>query len=305
MLSVQATIVESLPSGVQVDRATGVIKNVKFVGLNSANGRTYAEAGLRKAVGLYEGARLNVDHKVDPKSGRTVSDRIGSARNLRFVEGQGIFGDAHLNPAHSQFSQIAWEAEEAAAGRSSGIGFSHVAECTLRPGPGPQVVESIVRVRSVDIVADPATTKSLFESTEPNRMDLSTLTIEQLRTGRPDLVTDIEKPLKESISAEQGKVKAFEDKEKRSKLEESVRGELKAAGLDPADAKKVPPFFFEQCCGADASTRKTLIEDRAGLVKATPPKAPEKPVTEGVAPSLSTDTVSEQDVSGWLNRLTR
>ena len=154
MLPIQATIVESLPAQVEIDRAAGIIKGVKLVGLKSANGRTYTEKGLREAVKLYEGVRLNVDHKVSATngqpSGRSLAERIGVARNVRFVEGQGIYGDAHLNPSHALFNQIAWEAEQAKAGQSSGVGFSHVADCTLRPGSGAQVVESIVRVRHVD-----------------------------------------------------------------------------------------------------------------------------------------------------------
>jgi hypothetical protein len=53
-----------------------------------------------------------------------------------------------------------WDAEKA----PENFGFSHNVEAVVRLENGAQIVDKIVRVRSVDLVADPATTSGLFES---------------------------------------------------------------------------------------------------------------------------------------------
>ena len=52
-----------------------------------------------------------------------------------------------------------WDAEHAA----ENVGFSHNVEAG-GPRDDRVVVEAITRVQSVDLVADPATTRGLFES---------------------------------------------------------------------------------------------------------------------------------------------
>ncbi len=68
---------------------------------------------MRAAASKYEGARVNTNH---PKKGdefRSYHDRIGVVRNVRFVEGKGLFGDLHYNPKHALAEQLAWDAENA------------------------------------------------------------------------------------------------------------------------------------------------------------------------------------------------
>lgn len=155
-----------------------VLKNVKLIGLESKNGRIYPPSVLKNAVHLYEGAKVNIDHpERGPAQERKIGDRIGLVRNARFVEGRGIFADFVFNPHHPVADRLAWDAEH----NPEAFGFSHNA--TLRLGRpdrnGNEVVESIVAIRSIDLVADPATTSSLFESVEHRRESAS-----QLETDR-------------------------------------------------------------------------------------------------------------------------
>jgi hypothetical protein len=46
----------------RVDRALGVIRGIKILGPHSRNGREYLSDALARAVGLYEGAEVNVNH---------------------------------------------------------------------------------------------------------------------------------------------------------------------------------------------------------------------------------------------------
>ena len=161
-----ATITEGLSVSARVDRETGVIRNVKLIGLESKNSRIYPSTVLKAAVHLYEGAKVNIDHPDgnDPAKARRYGERFGVIRNVRFVESSGNFGDFHFNPKHPQAEQVIWDAEN----NPESLGFSHNA--LLRLGEvqnGKQVIESIVAIRSMDLVADPATTSSLFESELP------------------------------------------------------------------------------------------------------------------------------------------
>lgn len=158
-------VVESLgDSDFQVDMAKNVISGVKLIGFESRNNRSYSPNVLRQAVHLYEGVKVNLDHPHRPNTPRSVADRIGVIRRARFVEGKGVFGDFHFNPQHPSAGQIVWEAEN----NPSALGFSHNATLQVAgKRSGRQIVEAIAGVKSVDLVADPATTNGFFEMELP------------------------------------------------------------------------------------------------------------------------------------------
>ena len=150
----------------RVDRERGVIRGVKILGMKSKNGRTYKPAALRQAVQLYEGAKVNTDHpdRKDATRDRRVSERLGSIRNVRF-EADGLYADFYINPNHEMAGKIFWAADNA----PGDFGFSPQHGLTMSKGrDGRDVVEAITGVRSVDLVADPATTDGFFESYLPD-----------------------------------------------------------------------------------------------------------------------------------------
>lgn len=193
-----ATIVEAFASSRfsgKVDRERGIIPGVKILGFESKNGRFYPPPVVRRAVALYEGAKVNINH---PRSGnpaepRAYEDRFGVVRNARIEEGSGggVYGDLHFNPKHSLAEQLAWDAEH----NPESLGFSHNAVLRLggKTKLGQIVVEEIAQVKSVDIVADPATTRSLFESEDT--MDPTT------GGGTPDLNTAMKSAFKQAMMA--------------------------------------------------------------------------------------------------------
>lgn len=141
-----------------VDRERGLISGVKVLGLVSANGRRYSVEALRRAVSLYEGRPVNIDH-VNGSERRSYRDRIGKLVNVRLAE-DGIYADLVVNPKHPLAEQLFWDAEHA----PENVGLSHDARGKTVVRDGQVVVESIESVRSVDLVAEPATTRSLYES---------------------------------------------------------------------------------------------------------------------------------------------
>ncbi len=175
---------------VRVDRPAGVLRGVKILGLQSRNGRSYLPEALAQAAALYEGAKVNVNHpKGGPHAPRDYQDRIGVIRSVA-ARADGLYADFHFNPKHALAEQLLWDAEHA----PENVGFSHHVEArTARTGDGV-AVEAILRVQSVDLVADPATTRGLFEAEAGREGDghadapPERWTVEDLRRRRPDLV---------------------------------------------------------------------------------------------------------------------
>ena len=147
------------------DSDSGLISGVKILGLTSRNGRVYPPEVLREAAPLYEGAKVNVNHvsKEAARLPRDYRDRIGTISNVVFKENSGLFADFHYNPNHAQAKQLLWDAHNA----PNNVGFSHCVEAVYHQENDLSVIDKIVRVISVDLVADPATTNGLFESEEP------------------------------------------------------------------------------------------------------------------------------------------
>jgi len=147
-----------------IDREKGVVQNVKIIGTKSRNPRDYTEDALKRAVPLYEGVRVNIDHGGNEladgvKRDRSYRDRFGVLKRVRF-EGDGLYADFHYNPKHQLAEQFAWDVEN----QPTALGFSHIAFGRGKRRGDRYVVEHIETVRSVDLVSDPATTRSLFES---------------------------------------------------------------------------------------------------------------------------------------------
>ncbi len=145
--------------GLVIDKEAGIIRNVKLLGFVSKNGRNYTADAVREAVGLYEGVPVNADHG-DTKSPRSIHDRLGRVINVRFVEGEGLFGDFEFLKSHPLSERII----EAAERLPESMGFSHYADGEVRKVKGVEEVYKITKVKSVDLVADPATCNSLSET---------------------------------------------------------------------------------------------------------------------------------------------
>jgi len=154
-------------SKLTVDRESGVIRDVKILGRESKNGRTYSDRALREAAKLYEGIKVNIDHRNrnNPNEERSFDSFIGQLESCHVV-GPDVFGDLNILKSHERSEPVF----EAAERFSRQFGLSHDAEGELVQSDGKWVVESIDAVFSVDIVSQPATNAGLFESVEQTQM---------------------------------------------------------------------------------------------------------------------------------------
>lgn len=263
--------VDSRGLAVRVDRQQGVIRGVKILGLESRNGRSYSPQALREAVALYEGAKVNVNHpRGAPQGPRDYQDRIGVVRQIELREGAGLFGDFFFNPKHPLAEQLVWDAEHA----PENVGFSHNVQARISRQGERQVVEAITKVQSVDLVADPATTRGLFEQT--HAPDLTTLTLEQLQLARPDLLDTAVAEHTALVSQLRQELDQLRAAQIVAQREQAVQRLLVEFGLPLPDASDhwsrtlVSEAFYSGLLAArDENEMRRLIEDRARLIART------------------------------------
>jgi hypothetical protein len=272
-------LVDSRGVTLRVDAAAGVLRGVKILGLESRNGRVYLPAALAQAAPLYEGAKVNVNHPLGHPAGpRDYRDRLGSIRRVAVRAGQGLFGDLHFNPKHAVAEQLVWDALHA----PENVGFSHNVEARTARRGDRTVVEAILRVQSVDLVADPATTRGLFEGAaesvdppEPQGGTLAALTLDALRTARPDLVEMLlERPTARcaALEVEIDRLRAAEALAERQRLVRRVLLEHRLPDPDAVDAAgraiAGEEFLRTLLAAADEPAVRRLVAERARLVEA-------------------------------------
>ena len=272
---------------IRVNRQAGVIRGVKVLGLESRNGRTYLPEALAEAARLYEDAKVNVNHpKGNPTGPRDYQDRIGTVRGVAMQPGEGLFADFHFNPKHALAEQLIWDAEHA----PENVGFSHNVEARLGRRGERVVVEAITRVQSVDLVADPATTRGLFESASCGAAVPAARAGEtpapQAALGQPLQLNDLKRDypqLVEAIRGEQAaevgrlqqeveRLTALEAAQQKRRLANRLLREFDLPDPEAAEpwAKAVVsrPFLELLMAASDEPAMRVLVEERARLVRA-------------------------------------
>jgi len=155
----------------------GVIVGVKIIGTQSRNGRHYPMEVLLAAKPLYEGASVYMFHPDDKekrRGSRQLNDHFGHLSNIRDrfdgKIGLGLFGDLHIKQSHPMATLILENLDKP-------FGLSHNAVCDLNEEKTE--VLKIVSVNSVDLVDNPGTTNTLFESEE-----LDEMTLDEMKTAQ-------------------------------------------------------------------------------------------------------------------------
>lgn len=166
--------------GKRVDREAGIVYGVKVVGKSSPNthnvqgveGTDYTAAALQAALPLYEGLKVNVDHppRSSPGEARSSEDRLGKLVNAR-IHGGEIYADLHLLKTHPMAARVM----EAAEKMPDAFALSHNALGKGDVQEKRYVITEIPEVRSVDVVADGGTNRSLFEGKEQRTMPKLTI----------------------------------------------------------------------------------------------------------------------------------
>lgn len=237
---------------VVVDRSLRQVCNVAIAGSVSRNGYRYSAESLRRAVPLYIGRPVFLDHGVDPETpqARSTRDLVGTVESVRFEETGGaddrsgglIRGDIRVLDTESGRTFLTLcESDE------PGVGMSHVV--LARRSRDGTLVEKIEKVVSVDAVMFPATTTRLSEQSsaagERSRC-------EELLSKIATLEGDCEKWAREAETLRNAKMRA--DRER----------DLLGSGLP---ARAVTEVFRDQVLHAESDeAARRLIRDRMEVV---------------------------------------
>ncbi len=177
--------------------ATGDGKTAQLVvirpGFNRDKSRYYPPETLAKAVPLFEGAKMYIDHQTSKETQLrpegSVSNWAAVLRNVRVAESGEVVGTAHIHqPA---LRELLVNLKESDMLKELGVSIRGFGKTVRRAVQGirTSLVESIEKIRSVDFVTEAGAGGfvSLLESDQL----LQELTIETLRNKRPDLLEDL------------------------------------------------------------------------------------------------------------------
>ncbi len=282
-----------------VDAEAGVIRGVKILGSTSRNGRTYPAETLARAARLYEEAKVNVNHpRGNPGRPRDYQDRIGLIRNVAVRPDEGLFGDFHFNPKHALAEQLVWDAQHA----PQNVGFSHNVQARTTRQGDQVVVEAITRVQSVDLVADPATTRGLFESdagggeADPHGTPPSGPTVDGLKRDHPELVEALCQEQTAEVSRLRAEVQRLGALETAHRNRGTIRRLLREFHLpdpetaDPQAGSIISDRFLESLLAAqNEQAMRELVEERAALVRSLGGGEPSLFASPGVGKPRSRD----------------
>ena len=279
-----------------LDTENRVLRGIAFLTERSRNGRLYTETALASTAQKLNGKKAFINHAMGMEmfaGARDIRAVLGWHENGR-VDGKTVRSDLHYLPHHSEWF------ESMVANMADKVGFSvhGMGKITKEEGAEDETVEDMEQVFSGDLVSEPGSTTTMFESapaqaresTEEGQMDLTTITLEQLREGRPDLIRDVEQDFRETqdeaaaadklreeikgLREENGKLKTENDefrvKEKVREHHALVEQCLAAAKL-PEDV--VTETFVDQLRAAENEEAiKALIDDRRRLAEQLKPK---------------------------------
>lgn len=205
----------------QVSEEDGYVEDVKVLGLQSKNGRSYRRKAVEGALKLYEGAMVNLNHK---QGNRDVVEAFGQLSGL-YMKDDGAYARRFDFLKKHSFSPTFIEMCQRMPAQ---VGLSHVAEGEVSRENGEEFVESIDKVISVDLVRNPASVKGLFEAydMEPMEAYSSSGMRGHLRAAIMSLLEDQSMPLEEV----------------RKKIMAILRTEKRVAGESeekPAEEQKV------------------------------------------------------------------
>lgn len=259
------------PAGKQrVDRDAGIIRGVKVAGGSSPNkhqvegvsGTDYEPSALREALSLYEGARVNCDHpERDPITGkplkkdRPAESRLGKLVNAR-MDGGCVYADLHCLKSHPMWERIAEAAER--DDMSDCFALSHNAYGKGEVRNGRYVITHIPEVRSVDLVADGGTNRSLFESREPMKT-LRNIVESALAAGKLKRTKRLKALLEDDAMAPMMDAEAPGGGEEMDHMDHIYAAFKKLKDEDPEQAKKLLAML-KSCCG-DEEVEESDEED--------------------------------------------
>ncbi len=147
----------------KIDKENGIIFNVKVLGEESKNGYAYPRTLRESLSNSLEGMKVNINHtkKANPGKDVPLEARFGQLKNI-VCDDDGTYADLHYLRTHPMAATIVESAERMPEVLGLSI-FGKGSDKGKRNKNGKLIIESCI-LNSVDLVADPGTVNSLFES---------------------------------------------------------------------------------------------------------------------------------------------
>ncbi len=146
----------------RIDRENGILHHVHILGIHSKRGYDYEQSAHKEAAPYWEGMTVGVDH--DYASGPlTLEKTWATVEGPIEVDANGTWGSLRFLKKHLLTEQILEQAESG-IGR---LGLSPVNTQVIRKGN--KVIS--FRPARLDLVIDPATTKTLWEQNTGDEED--------------------------------------------------------------------------------------------------------------------------------------
>jgi len=206
----------------KLDYKNGIIEDISLLSPISKNRRTYTKEVLEECVYLAEDTKVYADHP-NSSNVRSIKDIIGKITEVYLEEGTNILrGNLHiLNKWKEHIFDMVENMPDIA-------GMSINASGVLKKGDnGFDVVEKVLKIFSIDLVSEPATTNGFFEQEEENKKDLNEkekgdsklkmeITLETLKNENADILKEYHDEIMETL-------KIDNLKESYNKMENSVK----------------------------------------------------------------------------------
>lgn len=222
-------------------------------GLNATSQHFYPAQTLSRDCRVFEGVKMYADHPTsDQERARPVGsirDWVATLQNVRVGNDGAIIGEAVVTEP--------WMKDKLALLRDQGllnemgvsiraVGIGSEAEVD---GTKTQLIERIVRARSVDFVTEPgAGGKVMLYESASAEDDVDLISVSQLRERRPDLARQIESDIRTQTQKEAKAMQETEQKiqelesqlealtKERNTLQEQIAEADKARRVDQAQA---------------------------------------------------------------------
>lgn len=285
---------------VNTDEKTGVKKAVIQIiteGATKDKQRFYTKPALEAGAAKFEGAKMYLNHisaseRFD-RPERSVNDYVATIKNPRFMDGtpSRIIADAYIHgsPTYSVEDIYSWLKNVKEAGASADLSIH--AFLTGNQGEFNSmpivVIEGIDEVVSVDFVttanaggevATVESNKTDGEKGGGEEMDITKLTLEELKAGRPDLIEAVSKEATakvqtssetESVKAEnetlKKKISDRELEDKKESLHKDAESVIKEAKLPETTEARVREKVSAITITA---TTESIKDEVAKIVKA-------------------------------------
>jgi hypothetical protein len=267
---------------IDLDEASGVLRNVKALGKSSLNGREYGPAALAQAAKFMENCPVFRDHAATGAT-RSSREHLGVLRNGHVTD-DGVRADWYYSES------VLPELRGAVRHRMPAIGLSISAKGKVRgQGDGrPALVEEISDITSTDFVAFPATVRSLAESVEQPGDGLAAAV--EIDEALKEKESQVDEKVVEQLQALQAQVAALTEQVKaegdaRKKAEaEAARVRMVAEAVEESGKAVAAAVrkILEKCDSKD-EMKAVLTEVARPAVVASKPMAdtPVAPLAEG------------------------